>query len=86
MLLDSNGIFAWGSTAVGSDFDGSINPFPGIGTAEDLEQMAKELILSAKDFFENNQLSLSESNQLSAEEIVDRFLYGNTERFLKEFY
>jgi microsomal dipeptidase-like Zn-dependent dipeptidase len=43
-VCDEGGLFAWGSTAIGSDFDGSIAPFPGILTATCLEALSKELI------------------------------------------
>jgi len=86
LLLDVNGIFAWGTTAIGSDFDGSINPFPGILTTEDFEPLSRELVGLAGNFLVQRKLSLPENNQLSAEEIIDLFMYGNTERFLKAYF
>lgn len=86
VLLDSNGSFAWGSTAIGSDFDGSINPFPGILTVESFEPLAKELVQLAGNFLSQQKLSLPQNKQLSAEEIIYLFMYGNTERFMKEFF
>jgi microsomal dipeptidase-like Zn-dependent dipeptidase len=86
ILFDRNGLFAWGTIAIGSDFDGSINPFPGILTAEDFEPLAKVLIVLAGNFLAQKKLSLSENKNLSAEEIIDLFMYGNTARFLKEYF
>ena len=86
VLLDSNGLFSWGSTAVGSDFDGSINPFPGILTAESFAPLAEELIVLAGNFLEKKTLSLPVNIQITAEEIIGLFLYDNLHRFLKNNY
>ncbi len=86
VLLDSRGLFCWGVTAVGSDFDGSINPFPGILTAEGFKPLSEELILLARDFMGKQLLVLPENRLFSAEEIIDLFFYGNLYRFLKENY
>lgn len=86
VLLDSNGLFSWGSTAVGSDFDGSINPFPGILTAEGFEPLAQELVLLAQNFLSGSSLLHSENSQMSAEEIIDLFFYSNMVSFLKKNY
>ncbi len=85
-LLDEAELFAWGCTSIGSDFDGNINPLPGILTAADFEPMAKELIILADNFLSGGVLSLQMNNTITAEEIVDRFLFSNTVNFLKEFY
>ncbi|MBK7123295.1 MAG: membrane dipeptidase [Chitinophagaceae bacterium] len=86
LLLDQHGAFAWGTTAIGSDFDGSINPFPGVLTAEDFEPLAKELVVLAGNFLAQKKIGLPENKQLDAEEIIDRFMYGNTAGFLKTFF
>lgn len=86
MTLDRNGLFAWGTTAIGSDFDGSINPLPGILTTESFEPLAKELIKLAHDFLAKKKLLLPANVLISAEEITERFMYGNMARFLKEFF
>lgn len=86
VLLDSNGLFSWGSTAVGSDFDGSINPFPGILTAESFEPLSKELIVLARNFLEKKWFTLPINMQISAEEIIGLFLYDNLHIFLKNNY
>ncbi len=85
-LLDSQGIFCWGITAVGSDFDGSINPFPGILTAENFKPLSEELCLLANRFQEQQTLSLPENKNISPEEIIDHFFYGNLHRFLENNY
>lgn len=86
VLLDSQGLFCWGTTAVGSDFDGSINPFPGVLTVESFSALSEELTSLASDFLNKNVLSLPENMQITAEEITDLFFYGNLQRFLRENY
>ena len=72
--------------AVGSDFDGSINPFPGILTAESFYPLSKELIVLAGNFLEKKSLSLPVNLQITAEEIIGLFLYDNLHIFLKNNY
>ena len=86
IILDREGLFAWRTTAIGSDFDGSINPFPGILTAADLEHLANELKLLAAEFLSTKMMTLPANKQITNEEIIDLFMIGNTRRFLKEFF
>jgi microsomal dipeptidase-like Zn-dependent dipeptidase len=83
-VLDQHGLFAWGSTAIGSDFDGTINPLKGIWTAEDLPLLADQLLLLAENYLKgNNKLTLLENKTITAEEIIQNFTIGNTLTFLK---
>ena len=86
VILDRSELFAWGTTSLGSDFDGSINPFPRILSVEGFEPMAKELVIFADDFLAGNSLRLTKNKELSAEKIIDLFLYSNAEKFLKEYF
>lgn len=86
MLLDKNGLFAWGTVVIGSDFDGSINPFSGILTVEGFEPLAQELVFLAGKFQTQRKLTLPENKNMSAEDIIDLFVYGNTVRFLKQYF
>lgn len=86
VLLDKLGMFCWGTAAVGSDFDGGINPLPGIFTAEGFEPVAKELEILAGNFLARNTLTLAQNIHTTAEEIVDLFFYGNMVSFLKKNY
>jgi microsomal dipeptidase-like Zn-dependent dipeptidase len=85
-LLDSNNLFAWDCISIGSDFDGNINPLPGILTAADFEPLSKELVGLAGKFLSSGILSMAENREVPAEEVVDRFMFSNTVKFLKEFY
>ena len=86
LLLDSKGLFAWDTACIGSDFDGSINPFPGILTVAGFEPLSFELLPLADDFLKSRSLTLPENQEITAEEIIDKFFYGNTMRFLRDFF
>ncbi|WP_283773959.1 membrane dipeptidase [Aquiflexum sp. TKW24L] len=81
-VCDKNGLFAWGNTCLGTDFDGSIYPFPGVLTAEGLEPLSKELEKLAHGFLKKNSLSIKENREIKAEEIIERFFFTNTIQFL----
>lgn len=81
-VCDRAGLFSWGNTCLGTDFDGSIYPFPGVLTAEGLAPLANQLEGLANDFLKKRSLSLQENRGISPEEIVDRFMFSNTLQFL----
>jgi microsomal dipeptidase-like Zn-dependent dipeptidase len=81
LICDRNGLFAWGNTCLGTDFDGSINPFPGVLTAEGLAPLAKELTNLVNEFLKKKKLFLKENYEISPEEIIERFFYHNTVEF-----
>ena len=85
-LLDSEGLYAWGCTSIGSDFDGSINPFPEILTATGFSHLANELVEPVEIFLSSYPFKLAENKNISSIEIVDRFIYLNTVNFLQLFY
>lgn len=85
-VCDKAGYFAWGTTSIGSDFDGSIHPFPGILTAGGLELLAKELVVLADQFLSTKSLLIPQNKNITAEEIVERFMYTNSEVFLKKYF
>jgi hypothetical protein len=85
-LLDSNNLFAWDCISIGSDFDGNINPLPGILTAADFEPLSKELVGLAGKFLSSGILSMAENREVPAEELEDRYMFSNTLQLLKEFY
>lgn len=82
-ICDRKGLFGWGNICLGTDFDGSIFPFPGILTAKGLEPLAQELVKLAREFLNLSILISPENQQISAEDIIDRFMYKNIELFLK---
>jgi len=81
-VCDYNDLFSWGNTCLGTDFDGSIYPFPGVLTAEGLGPLSKELEKLANDFLKKRSLSQKENFEITSEEIVERFMLSNTVQFL----
>ncbi len=81
-VCDRNGLFAWGNTCLGTDFDGSIYPFPGILTAAGLEPLSKELEKLADRYLKKSRLTIPENSKISPSEIIDHFFYTNTIEFL----
>jgi hypothetical protein len=86
-VLDRQQLFGWGNMTIGSDFDGTINPLNGIWTAENYQAMAEQLVVQADAYLKSsNPLRLSENKNISAEEIVERFVYRNAVDFVKRYY
>ncbi|WP_299120071.1 membrane dipeptidase [uncultured Winogradskyella sp.] len=82
-ILDKKGLFCWETVAIGSDFDGIVNPIKGLWTAENIEDIKPYLIEKAQDYLNKNRTNLQMQNQISAEEIIDRLLFINANEFLK---
>ncbi|MBC2844398.1 membrane dipeptidase [Winogradskyella flava] len=82
-LLDKNGLFCWETVAIGSDFDGIVNPIKGLWTAENINDVKPYLIEKAENYLKENGSNLQIQNQISASEIIDRLLVKNIDEFLK---
>ncbi len=86
-VLDKEKLYAWNTVCIGSDFDGTINPLNGVWTAEYLPLLAQALLSEAQLFCgKNNSLKLEQNKRIKPEEIVEKFIYGNTIDFLKKYY
>ncbi len=82
-LLDKNNLFCWETVAVGSDFDGIVNPIKGLWTAENIADIKPYIIEKAQGFFKEHSSKLKPQNQISASEIINRVLFTNANEFLK---
>jgi len=84
-VLDNAGLPAWNIQAIGSDFDGIINPLNGYRTAERLEMLETYLLKEAKDFLSgsNTILKLPENKNIDAELLVSKVLYQNALDFYR---
>lgn len=84
-VLNRHERFAWGIQCVGSDNDGMVNPLNGFWTAEDMPLFDSYLEKHAFNFIQSAASEkLKEYNKLSASEIVERFMRGNSYDFLKK--
>ncbi len=82
-LLDKNNLFCWETVAIGSDFDGIVNPIKGLWTAENIADIKPFLVEKAENYLKEDGLKLQAQNQISALEIIDRLLFTNADIFLK---
>lgn len=82
-ILNKNGLFCWETLAIGSDFDGIVNPIKGLWTAENIKDIKPYLIEKAQYYLDENNTNLQVQNQISAELIIDRVLFINADEFLK---
>ncbi len=86
-LLDQKGLFAWGTACIGSDYDGTINPLPGVWTAEYFPNLYENLLINANNYLKKtNRLFVSENRNITSEEILQRFFIDNAIAFLKKYF
>lgn len=86
-VLDRDQLFAWGCTCIGSDYDGTIDPLPGVWTAEYFSSLYDFILEKADHYLKNpNPLSLTENRSISPEEITKRFFLDNSVQFLERYF
>ncbi|MEM0516855.1 membrane dipeptidase [Aequorivita flava] len=85
-VLDNKGLFCWGIQSIGSDFDGIVNPINGLWTAENMKDLAEEMLNHANDYISKNINQLNAYNRISAESIVERVMHENAMEFIKRNY
>lgn len=85
-VLDRNILFCWGIQSIGSDFDGIVNPINGLWTAENMKDLAEELINHAESYLSKNMIMLNDFNRIEAKEIVERVMHKNALEFIKRNY
>ncbi len=81
-LLDAENLFAWDCIAIGSDFDGIIDPLNSFWTAEEFPFLADFLERHAHNYIQNHNLQRAD-NIIEADEIVERIMSKNAHEFLK---
>jgi microsomal dipeptidase-like Zn-dependent dipeptidase len=84
-LLDHNGLFAWGSLGLGTDFDGIVAPINGYWTHEELPMLSDYLLMHAHNYLKgpgSQVLTLPANRAVSEEEIVSRVMADNAMAFL----
>ena len=86
VVLNKEGLFCWGIQSIGSDFDGIVDPINGFWTAENIKDMAEELVNRANEFLDAKRDSLLPFNRITADAIVQRVLRDNASEFLKKYY
>ena len=79
-------LFCWETLAIGSDFDGIVNPIKGLWTCEYVDDIKPYLIKRAETFLNENNDTLLPKNRISAQEIIDRVFFLNAETFFKKHF
>lgn len=82
-ILSAAGIFPWGLAAIGSDYDGIIDPLNGYWTHEDLQFLDDYLLKHAYNFMQGNGKNLPLGNKTDPEEIVSRVMNINAMEFFR---
>jgi hypothetical protein len=79
-VLDRN---AWDIQALGTDFDGIIDPLNGWWSAEEIKYLGEYLVNHAKDFLNSERaIILKSKNKLDEVTIVEKFMFGNAKIFI----
>lgn len=87
LVLDRRGHFAWGYTCIGSDYDGTIDPLPGVWTAAQFPLLYERIRERARVFLDGpNGLKREENRNIAPKKVADLFFLGNTIEFLNRYY
>jgi microsomal dipeptidase-like Zn-dependent dipeptidase len=87
VYLDTLNKNAWDIQALGTDYDGIINPLNGLWTVTELQDIEPYLIQHAKDFLKSDRgQQLKPKNQLSAETIIEKFMTTNARNFVERHF
>ncbi|MBC9798079.1 membrane dipeptidase [Sinomicrobium weinanense] len=86
-VLDHAGLFAWDCMALGTDYDGIIDPLNSFWTSEELPYLADFLERHAYNYMESDAPELRvKENRIEADEIVARIFSENALRFLERHF
>ncbi len=81
IVLDNHNLNSWNIACIGSDFDGSIEPLPGIYSAADFPRLASNLINLSSIFLSNHNFKNEFNKTITPEKIIKQFCYDNLYNF-----
>lgn len=81
IVLDNHNLNSWNISCIGSDFDGSIEPLPGIYSAADFPRLASNLIGLATFFLSDHNFKNDFNKEITPERIVEQFCFENLYHF-----
>ncbi|AOW21997.1 peptidase M19 [Urechidicola croceus] len=84
-VLDDKKMFAWDCIALGTDFDGIIDPLNSFWTSEELPFLADYLERHAYNHMRNTGFKNAQNN-IDADEIIDRIFSSNGMNFFKKHF
>ncbi len=86
-LLDTNGLFAWGNIAIGSDYDGIVDPLNSFWTTEQFPDLKSFLERHAFNYMQNDSGRLKNSfNKISSDIIVQKIFQTNAWEFFERWF
>lgn len=89
-VLDAAGLFAWNIQALGTDFDGLIDPINGYWTAKELDDLDDYLLKHAFNYLQpnnpENRLTLPANKKILADDVVRLVMQDNALEFIRRHY
>lgn len=86
-LLDDNNLYAWGNMAIGSDYDGLVDPLNSFWTTEQYDDLASYLERHAHNYFKDQPNRLKNPvNKIGADEVVQKIFRDNAWNFFRAWY
>ncbi len=86
-LLDDKGLYAWGNIAIGSDYDGLVDPLNAFWSAEEYDDLAGYLERHAYNYLKENPGRLKQPfNKVSSDFIIQSIFCDNAWNFLKRWF
>ena len=86
-LLDTHGRYAWGNMAIGSDYDGLVDPLNSFWSAEQYDELSSYLERHAFNYFKDCPERMKNSfNKLSADIVIQNIFRDNAWNFLRRWF
>lgn len=86
-LLDDHGRYAWGNMAIGSDYDGLVDPLNSFWTAEQFDDLASYLERHAYNYFTDHPERMKNPfNKITADLVIQNIFRDNAWNFLRRWF
>jgi hypothetical protein len=86
-LFDKHDLYAWGNMAIGSDYDGLVDPLNSFWSAEQYDELASYLERHAFNYFTNSPGRLKNSfNKIGADILIQNIFRDNAWDFLRRWF
>ncbi len=86
-LLDRNGLYAWGNMAIGSDYDGMVDPLNSFWTVEEYDDLMQFLERHAWEYLKKTPHPIQMPvNKISADRIVENIFSNNAWAFFSRWF
>lgn len=86
-LFDKHDLYAWGNMAIGSDYDGMVDPLNSFWSAEEYDDLASYLERHAHNYFTDHSDRLKNSfNKITADLVIQNIFRDNAWNFLRRWF